>query len=499
MDSNDNIIKNHRDLEDFSLLKLKINGCLAKLMSGEYKCFLSFTDVTEGAPSINLFNYPNGTSAYLTNTAEGQTLLNNSELLIPKIDGKWKLPAAVFNTEGISTFLFEGKTQGKGTLTVQIYDENDKWIFNRPLLHLNLKDIKDMYEQYCIGNIKDKDWETINAMEPEDISTVCSLAGSGYTDSSPEEKDYILFVHGWRLKPWEKEAFADSSYKRLFWQGYNGRFGALQWPTEWSSKIKLPIDPRNYDRSERKAYTSAAGLHHLFRDLNGKYPDKVRVFAHSMGNIVVSEALKLEADYLWPPKAFEGSAEKIVHTYIASQAASVAQSYDKAIPSNLGGNPEAPNIYMEYPGVESPQPYDEVYFNDLRAAAGNIVNFYNPSDSALTDEIIGWPMVQWTKPDLYYDYDAVFYRYYYETLFGEREELQLPEDRYQIFAHIAQAYSNALGAQAGVRNVFTEEINLNNSDFAYNKEHSAQFESNYATRQLYWKTLLKKFGFIIEE
>jgi|SRR5208283_805378 len=48
-----------------------------------------------------------------------------------------------------------------------------------------------------------------------------------YTSASPEANQYILFVHGWNLQPYEKDAFASTAYKRLYWQGYKGRFPPL--------------------------------------------------------------------------------------------------------------------------------------------------------------------------------------------------------------------------------------------------------------------------------
>jgi hypothetical protein len=57
---------------------------------------------------------------------------------------------------------------------------------------------------------------------------------------------YILFVHGWNMSPTEKTFFANTAYKRLWWQGYQGRFGAFHWPTmynfpSWSSQVLAPV------------------------------------------------------------------------------------------------------------------------------------------------------------------------------------------------------------------------------------------------------------------
>ena len=48
----------------------------------------------------------------------------------------------------------------------------------------------------------------------------------------------------------------------------------------------------HYDQSEAQAWESGLGLQNLLTDLNSKYPGRVRLTAHSMGNIVAGEALR---------------------------------------------------------------------------------------------------------------------------------------------------------------------------------------------------------------
>ena len=39
-----------------------------------------------------------------------------------------------------------------------------------------------------------------------------------------QSNDYFVFVHGWRVRDWERVAFAESTYKRMFWSNYAGQF-----------------------------------------------------------------------------------------------------------------------------------------------------------------------------------------------------------------------------------------------------------------------------------
>lgn len=81
-------------------------------------------------------------------------------------------------------------------------------------------------------------------------------------------------------------------------------------------------------------------------------------------------------------------------------------------------------------------------------------------------------------------------------------KLQCPPSRFQCppsrFAHIAEARSRALGAQPGIGGPFAEEVDLNSTVFAfgdgYYTSHSAQFQSTYMHRYMYWRQLLISVG-----
>src|SRR6202044_4148485 len=84
-----------------------------------------------------------------------------------------------------------------------------------------------------------------------------------------------------------KDFFAQTAYKRLYWQGYQGRFGAFQWPTTVAN-----LTGPHFDQSESQAWYSGAGLLNLLVALNKEYLGQVYVMGHSHGNVVVGEALR---------------------------------------------------------------------------------------------------------------------------------------------------------------------------------------------------------------
>lgn len=73
-------------------------------------------------------------------------------------------------------------------------------------------------------------------------------------------------------------------------------------------------------RSDEKAMLSGQGLAEIMNGLMGQYNDDLKIFAHNMGNVVVSEALR------------QGGEANI---YVACQAASVARAYDANGPERV--------------------------------------------------------------------------------------------------------------------------------------------------------------------
>ncbi|WP_303909410.1 hypothetical protein [Thiohalomonas denitrificans] len=263
----------------------------------------------------------------------------------------------------------------------------------------------------------------------------------GVRDATPK-RDKAILVHGWRMRDIEKQNFAETAFKRLYWLGYQGRFAAVTWPTGWFYKPAhcYGIGPaqlaaqhaQNYDQSEVVARLTGAKLKTW---LKGQRSDaeRLHLIAHSMGNVVVSEALR-------------HAEELLVDSYAASQAAEVGGSYDSAlvdmahlIPGSdiipgADAEPLSPEEawrkYNNEVGLNYDMPPDVYRFNniitddngtavmrhgetttaqltadfgtgnnnyyrEIGTKSGRIVNFFNTGDAALT----AWEFNQLTKPD----------------------------------------------------------------------------------------------------
>ncbi|HVT82668.1 MAG TPA: alpha/beta hydrolase, partial [Phycisphaerae bacterium] len=542
-----NFIPSERDLEDFTRLSLTAEGWERSLQTGEISLGLKWAEVT-GNPAIKL--YPQvereGGTSYLTDSlAAGLQRLQpallderglGDDLSLPSArtvvgsDDVFVLPADFWAENGSRrSLLFEGCRAGTGCLRpVLLRREAGSYveIGELPGVWFDLKRIGDMYEHWSVGNG--------NGVAPAAAATrVPAETGGGgtftYTADDPENREYILYVHGWNMEKWEKERFAETAYKRLYWQGYRGRFGLFSWPTTYGfdSDWDAIFDRTNFDRGEFVAWRSAAPLRQLLQDLAATYHGELYVFSHSMGAVVASEALRLQSDARGP---------QVAKVYVAGQAALSAHVYD----GSLGEEPGAPDALQwryTHPRLKIPGDYGpdtpDVYRNWAAfiasgsavstAAVGRVVNFYNENDFALSAPV--WQFDQLTKPD-FADFPDWLWEYRYDgdpaaapTSAGFRKfgkftnitgEVTLhlgtrtdPADRYEIMAFAAESHVKALGATADVHHGISGAVDLRSpaiwrddrDNHSAHKWHSGEFRSTIQEQRNVWKTLLEKPGF----
>jgi hypothetical protein len=510
-----NTIDGLRDLEDFTRLQFKIDGLPAQFLNnGNYQVKIYLTNLV-GAPSIRLFpaTEANGGLAFLTNTTTATAQVAATMLGVVTNGTPLTIASSAWLAAGQDNFflpmIFEGVSTGQCAITFGFSSNNAAPVaLSRPF-YLTLKRVTDLYEHWTVGDNTTNDWHDIPKYPTN--TTDSGVLGA---PQKVEDMDYILFVHGWRMQPWERRAFASTAYKRLWQLGYKGKFGLYSWPTD-STTLKFwdmldPVDGvanwQNYDRSEQRAWKSATGLSELLADMNEVEPPfRLRLIAHSMGNIVASEALRLSN--------LSNPQQPLVQCYIASQAASVAHAYDAINPEKrLQVLPpfyfRTPEIYARFPRNSTNQPY----FTGMKQAvlSGNIVNFHNLQDYALSFAL-AWPANQNLKPDIGWQCQLVAtnrintnsdYTYWHggsKLLLNGQEDTH--DQTYDIFAHIAQAESKALGcAEDPTHHLHGEigsSVDLNAAPFnfkANSYEHSAQFNSINMNRRTYWWQVLSSFS-----
>jgi hypothetical protein len=290
----------------------------------------------------------------------------------------------------------------------------------------------------------------------------------------------------------------------LWWQGYTGHFGYVDWPTYTGG---------DFDGSDFRAYQTGEYLKRLIEQLNkpgSTHAGKIRILANSLGNEVVSEALRLLPEGVH------------LQAYIATQAAVSAHAYNNSLNDindmasftsdilGITAGPNTPQVLAFYPTgtLGLPQQPNKSYYSEnvSKVASGQMYRYYNADDMALGL----WELGNMLKPD-------GFFSYFYDGAIDEYvqgrdrffkienpnsstpRDLILEQDRYEIFAFCAESRSKALGAIVG-ENRFADfnDFNLQNAPLNYNNKHyshSKQFRSNIINQWPFWQRVYTSFGY----
>ena len=495
-DCADSVITCMRDLEDFARLHVKIGADVSCLNGVTYS--LKFENVT-GTPMVNVFEAVDETADYLSDT-NAATLQIQKQSLTPNgvYTTEISLDGLYVKTGGeVSPFIIEGSAPGTGDLTLIV--KKDGTEICRKAVSLELHPIKwfyDIFKTEIVTGSDSNQW-TVQVQNYTRYNTAQYPA---------EKDDYLLYVHGWNMAEWEKERWAETAFKRLWWQGYKGKLGLFSWPTLYGFDLQNVLwNTHHFDTSEYRSWLCADNLVSCFNELNEN--GKLRVLAHSMGNVVAGEALR---KYTGTP----------LYCYIASQAAISANSYDISttipeiqrwfyLPAPIHYGDSTPNIIGHYHSGEVTN-YPHFTVDTQKASTWH--NYYNSEDYALSD--YHWELDAVSRPDnwtpLFFNYTGRinqydetqdhFYRWLGDDPNGnpihDNLSVSVEWQRYEIFAYCEQSRVRALGAVENVSNF--QDYDLRSSPLNYNAthySHSREFRSNIIDEKEYWKQVSKDCAF----
>ncbi len=274
-------------------------------------------------------------------------------------------------------------------------------------IDLDLRDFDEFYTRYEIDYGQHTGGDTRQDVSFEHFDTLSELHSSSILDvpfhgQHPDdaELENIVLVHGWNMSTDWKEAFAETAFKRLYWQGFRGHLVEFDWPTFYDSEgpfqpfLGLPDSVtklnQTYNPSEFQAYRSGLALQEVISGLDGD----THLLAHSMGNVVAAEALRLWAQENDTP---------LVANYVAMEAAISAGVYsDNAVDAfdlrYKGNTYPIPNSHsthdlnrLWWQAFQAGAPYME----GAESAASTWINLYNPDDFATA---LAWRLNNLKKP-----------------------------------------------------------------------------------------------------
>ncbi|HEV2208587.1 MAG TPA: LamG-like jellyroll fold domain-containing protein [Verrucomicrobiae bacterium] len=479
-------IRCQRNLEDFA--RLWICGVPTLTTNENYSLRLAWTDIRAGAPRMRLYwaSETNGGTRYLTDTniAAQQIAENNSPIGEVSPTNTLTLPANAFRDGVNKCFLFEAGAAGSGQLTLTIIRGGTNDIAQTSAW-FDFHNITDFYEQALVTNVL-QDWPSMVETNLASGFTVLSYAKLNPGDT----KQLAVFVHGWRMGVWDWYNFSETMFKRLWWQGYQGQFAALRWPTRNANTELFPqMGYITYNRSEHIAFKSGTGAAAYLNDLRNRFPDyTISGCAHSMGGIVMMESLK----------ELVGTGQQPVDNCVLMQAAVPAQCFDTNAPSfqmftNTENVVPTPDIYRDYArGIT----------NALRPG-GKIANFFNPDDFALWTWQLNQAFyvanllgngVTTMKPNAFFGYSTdgtnstlstnVWNQSFYAIIYGGyygNEPTRAVTDPLELMPFVARPRSLAVGAQPNVYGqIQGQQLDLENQlGFgAEISDHSGEFNRN---------------------
>lgn len=477
-----------RDLEDFARLHIRVDNNLATMPGITY--YLVFEHISSGSPSVNIFEAVDTSSKYLSEPMVAAQQIGMQNLTLNGVAASEVALDPFFIKTGnqVSPFLIEGRSVGKGSLTLIV--KKDGKPLCRKAVSLELHQMPWFYDVYTVSVTSGVRWE---------VQIPTTAVHSQTASYRPATDEKFLMVHGWNMNDKEKKAWIETVFKRLWWQGYRGAVALFDWPTLSDMNFwDVLAGAHHFDNSEFRAWLSADALVGVFNALNKD--GTLRVLAHSMGNVVVGEALRRYAGVK-------------LHTYIACQAALSAHYFDNTVAVDHPCEqkifdpwfPNTPDI-MGYFATGDTNSYPYLLRN--KANVSNMRNYYNDVDWALQ----WWELNNVLKPDgltpYLFGYRGSTDRYRegldqfargatvdpYEVL-----SVADARQRYMIFSYCAESRSRALGqAESSMFAGWHLRLPTQQGGMGYDWQHyshSRQFRSTIADEWPFWSRVFKDCEF----
>jgi hypothetical protein len=278
-------------------------------------------------------------------------------------------------------------------------------------------------------------------------------------------------------------------FKRLYWQGFKGRFVLFYWDTLVGFDTGLPdpvgqVPALPYNLNEYRALKYGPALKSYVASL-AQGGRTVNVASHSLGAGVVLSALK------------EGMR---VNNYLILQGAMSAKCYNGNLPT-----------LEKFQDAETEHATPDLanklgYGGYLSGVNGTLINMFNPDDFALaTGTIPIYGEANWeenqriSKPDDPLGVGQYYYHTYSEgsvsyTLTGTT---RLVNDTHESMAFIARTRTKAVGSMEGVSGTVSQEVKLNSNTYGFGAirpDHSAQFTRRLQKTQAFYQRIFDFVG-----
>lgn len=166
------------------------------------------------------------------------------------------------------------------------------------------------------------------------------------------KKQYLVFVHGYNVNEPGAMDEAHELYQRFYWFGFRGNFVGLTWDGN-------PWNPAAFHKPILNAFKTSTSFKRFLETMGGPdwagKPENINVVAHSLGNLVMWDAVRVHARDILDNKAPN---VKLVNNIISVEAAVLREAHEQ----------ENDLVYVHHktPPPETNKPYFAVTEDDRK-------------------------------------------------------------------------------------------------------------------------------------
>ncbi len=185
--------------------------------------------------------------------------------------------------------------------TVRKFDSENKEEFTEP----------DNVFEYPT-EVVDDDPKTIFGMRFPLARHVDDSFGNGIPKTgtpNPDIKPSLVWLHGYNVSFDAAIDWARVAYKRLYWVGYRGNLILFTWRGNPQGATGFA----HFGLANQWGLQTSESLRIFLRDEMNVPPEKIHVLGHSLGNLVVYDAMRLDRA--------KGNSGKLFHNFISTEAA----------------------------------------------------------------------------------------------------------------------------------------------------------------------------------
>ena len=460
LDISDSQITTTRDLEDFDRLHLGIDQSLIKELG--LNLTIAFEDTDTTLPGIRIWKNADasGGKDYLSDQATANQQIAMWPLGSVYGNRELKITPEFFAESGGVNLIYESFSPGKAKLVVKVFNNAGDFIGTTGSLHMHLMHIREMYQRAKIQNTA---WDIPAATtndNPPPQTWSWDPNGYNYIEDPDAKPVTVVFVHGWNMSYNASNKYGETTYKRLWHQGFKGKFYSFRWPTF--------TGVHTYNASEYRAWLCGPALASWVNQLPN--PTNRNLIAHSMGNVISGAALRYNMK---------------IERYALCNAAMSATSYDPRISApTLSATPDTDsNSYIrEIYGL-----YDK-FANSHITPNVKMINFGLPKDFALATWSIN-NSVQKADTQLgyqYFDSGGLFQPR--GLTHGDIRYNRTVTSLSEAMGFVTQSRSRTAGAELATRGSISKHVDMN-TEFGFDTTHSAQFLLNYLSSQKFWSRI----------